>query len=211
MKTKATTYFNEYPAAELPVTARTIHVSMTKNATVFGPLPVDLDDLETLIIDYEAKLEASVGGGGKCATLDLKGAKLALSLGLRSLGNHVNSVARFDPLIVAQSGFPSYETLRRKHPGPPLEPLDLRLKHGVLPGTILVRYKPRRANSVNEVQINTGDPMDETAWKTVSIFARGRATIAGLTPGAVVWVRVRTVGLNNTYSNWCDPAQIRVL
>lgn len=211
MKTKAMTYFSEYPAAELPVVARAVHASLTKNAAVFGLLPMSLDDLDTLIRDYSAKLQAKMGGGGKPATLALKDAKLALALALRSLGNHVNGVAKHDPVVVEQSGFPSYQTLRRRHAGPPLEPLDLRLKHGVLPGTILARYRPRRANSANEVQVTESDPQDETAWRQVGFFARGRAELRGLTPGALIWVRVRTLGPKNTWSNWSDPAQIRVL
>lgn len=31
------------------------------------------------------------------------------------------------------------------------------------------------------------------------------------TPGSILWVRVRTVGLGGVMGGWSDPAQIRVL
>ncbi|MFN0080074.1 MAG: hypothetical protein ACKVY0_26710 [Prosthecobacter sp.] len=78
-------------------------------------------------------------------------------------------------------------------------------------GTILARYKSEHRPSVNEVQATTGDPNSEAAWQTKGIFKGGRAEMDGFTPGSVVWVRVRNVGLKGVTGAWSDPPQIRVL
>ncbi|MFN0080073.1 MAG: hypothetical protein ACKVY0_26705 [Prosthecobacter sp.] len=46
------------------------------------------------------------------------------------LGNYVNNIAKGDPLIVEQSGFPSYETTRTQDTSPPAVPTNLRLPPG---------------------------------------------------------------------------------
>jgi len=66
---------------------------------------------------------------------------------------------------------------------------DLRLKHAGIPGTIIA----------------------EASWTQHGIFQGGKAVLSGLTPGAIIWVRVRTVGLAGVMGAWSDPAQIRVL
>ncbi|MCA9449994.1 MAG: hypothetical protein KC931_22930, partial [Candidatus Omnitrophica bacterium] len=63
----------------------------------------------------------------------------------------------------------------------------------------------------NEVQVATGDPSEESAWETWGYFPGGRAELTGLPSGALIWVRVRSVGLKGVMGAWCDPAQIRVL
>ena len=40
---------------------------------------------------------------------------------------------------------------------------------------------------------------------------RRERVLTGLTPGLLLWVRVRTVGLKGVMGAWSDPAQIRVL
>ena len=96
-------------------------------------------------------------------------------------------------------------------PTPPAAPANLRLKQGELSGSLVARYKPERANSMNEVQTTTGDPNDEASWQTKGIYSGGRAEMDGFTPGVVVWVRVRSAGLKGVMGAWNDPAQIRVL
>ena len=48
-------------------------------------------------------------------------------------------------------------------------------------------------------------------WSTKGLYQGGRAEMDGFTPGGIVWVRVRTVGLKGVMGAWSDPAQIRVL
>jgi hypothetical protein len=123
----------------------------------------------------------------------------------------VNGLAKGDPVIVTASGFPSYSTLRTPDTAPPAAPADLRLRQGALSGSLVARYRPSRPRSMNEVQINLGDPMDEAGWKPVGLFSGGTATISDLTPGTVVWVRVRTAGLKGVMGAWSDPAKLMVI
>jgi hypothetical protein len=51
----------------------------------------------------------------------------------------------------------------------------------------------------------------EANWHTKGMFQGGRAEMSGFTPGVIVWVRVRTVGLKGVMGAWSDPAQIRVM
>ncbi len=76
---------------------------------------------------------------------------------------------------------------------------------------IIARYKPERPGSTNEVQTNITAPLSDDGWTTKGMFKGGRAELGGFTPGVVVWIRVRTVGLKGVMGAWSDPAQIRVL
>ena len=66
-------------------------------------------------------------------------------------------------------------------------------------------------NANDEVQSTTGDPNQEADWQVEGMFQGCRAELSDFTPGIVVWVRVRAVGLRAVMGAWSDPAQIRVL
>lgn len=208
---KASIDFSSYTAAELGPIAHSIHDLMTANAATFTTPPVTMAALQTLITTYDTKLIARASR----ATVDViafNEARAALEQALGVLGNYVNLTAKGDPMIVEKSGFPSYDTAHgTPDTSPPAAPADLRLRQGDLSGSILARYKPDRPGSTNEVQINTGDPNIEANWQLKGIYQGGRAEMDGFTPGAVVWVRVRTVGLRGVMGSWSDPAQVRVL
>lgn len=208
--TKAIIDFSGYTAAELGPVAQNVKDKMTANAAVFTAPPITMAALQTLITTYDAKLVARASR----ATADViafNEARDALEEGLAVLGNYVNSVAKGDPVIVEQSGFPFYETTRTPDTSPPEAPSDLKLRQGDVSGTVIARYKPQRQPSTNEVQVNTGDPNNEADWHTKGMFRGGRAELNGFTPGTVIWVRARTVGLKGVMGAWSDPAQIRVL
>lgn len=208
--TKAIIDFSGYTAAELGPVAQTIHTKTTLNAAIFTAPPITMAALLTLITTYDEKLVARTSR----ATADViafNEAREELESQLGVLGGYVNTVAKGDPVIVEKSGFPFYTTGVTPDTSPPEAPTDLKLRHGDVSGTVVARYKPRREPSTNEVQINSGDPNDEASWHTKGIFQRGRAELTGLTPGMVVWVRVRTVGLKGIMGAWSDPAQIRVV
>ena len=210
MNTKAIISFSEYSAPALSPVALAIHTALTLNAAVFGTLPVTLAALNTLINDYDTKLAAKADRS-KTATLAFNAVRADLEDALGKLGNHVNTVANGDPVIVGQSGFPSYTTDHPTDDSPPPAPLDLRLQHAKHSGGMVARFKPGRTPSMNEVQVNIGDPMNEADWQSRGHFAGGRVELSGFTPGTLVWVRVRTLGLKNNPSDWSDPAQIRML
>lgn len=207
---KAITDFSRYTAAELGPIAQHIHDQMTEHAATFPSPPVAMPDLQTLIDDYDAALAARESRA-KADVIAFNVARDELEEALGELGGYVNLKAKGDPVIVGQSGFPSYDTARTVDPSPPAAPTDLRLRHGDVSGSIVARCKPQRQPSTNEVQINTGNPATESDWHTVQIIKGGKAVLGGLTPGANVWVRVRTVGLKGVMGAWSDPAQIRVV
>jgi hypothetical protein len=210
MNTKASIDFRGYTAAEFGPLAHNIHDKMTANAATFATPPVTMAALQTLADDYDAKLIARASRA-TADVLAFNTARDELEQSLAVLGNYVNGVAKGDAVIVEQSGFPSYTTGHTVDTAPPAAPTDLRLRQGDLSGTIVARYKPERQPSTNEVQTCTSDPNVEGNWTTKGMFQGGRAELDGFTPGGVVWVRVRTVGLKGVMGAWSDPAQIRVL
>jgi len=92
---------------------------------------------------------------------------------------------------VDASGFPSYSTARTPDTSPPAEPSDVRLRQGDLSGSLVARYKPARAASMNEVQTCTGDPNAEANWHNAGLFSGGKATISGITPDGHLFMQVR--------------------
>lgn len=208
--TKAIIDFSGYTAAELGPIAQHIHDRMTANAAVFTTPPVAMADLQTLVTGYTEAL-ADRGSNATEDVIAAREARAALEEALATLGHYVNGKAKGDAMMVEQSGFPSYTTGVVADTAPPAAPTDLRLRQGALSGSLVARYKPHRRPSTNEVQVNTGDPNLESAWQTRGMFQSGRAELDGFTPGTVVWVRVRTVGLKGVMGSWSDPAQIRVL
>ena len=210
VNTKAIIDFSGYAAGDLGTTAQNIHDKLAASATVFTAPPGGLPAFQALIADYEAKRLARESN----ATEDINkfsAARDALETRLGALGSYVNGVAEGQGSIVDLSGVPSYDTSRTVDTAPPAAPRDLRLIHPNVSGGIRARYKPDRQPSVNEIQANTGDPNNEAGWVTKGLFQGGKADLTGFTPGAVIWIRVRTVGLKGVMGAWSDPAQIRVL
>ncbi len=208
--TKANIDFSGYAAAELGPLAHSIHDLMLASAVTFAAPPFTMAAFLATITDYDAKFVARANKG-KAEMVAFNDARTALEESLGVLGNYVNGVAKGDPAIVVLSGFPSYDTARTADTSAPAGPTDLRLRHGDQSGGIVARYKPDRERSTNEVQACIGDPNVEANWSTKGMFQGGRAELTGFTPGTVVWIRVRTVGLKGVMGLWSDPAQIRVL
>jgi hypothetical protein len=209
-KSKAIIYFRDYLAAELGPVAQVIHVKMCQNATTFPQPPVAMDALQTLITTYDERLAARASGAST-DVIALQQARESLEQALRVLGSHINGLAKGSPVIVEQSEFPSYTGKGPADTSPPEAPADVRLRHGKLSSFIVLRYRPKRTKSANEVQTTMGDPNEETDWLTAGVYRGGRAEIGGFTPGSLLWLRVRTIGLRGIMGAWSDPAQIRVL
>ncbi|MEQ1862579.1 MAG: hypothetical protein ABMA13_21880 [Chthoniobacteraceae bacterium] len=207
---KAVIDFSGYAAAELAPVAQMIHDKMVENAATFATPPVAMTALATLIDDFNTKLAAKASR----ATADVMAFNVArheLEGALGELGNYVNGVAKGDPMIVEKSGFPFYETAHAPDPGAPAAPQNVRLRHGDLSGEIVARYRPDRDKSMNEVQKCLGDPNVEANWVHAGMFGGGKATLGGIAPGALVWIRVRTCGNKGVMGAWSDPAQIRAV
>lgn len=208
--TKVIVDFSDYKAAVLTPAARRVHERMTENAATFGSPPLSMADFGLLVDAYEARLVARKSRSS-ADVLAYRTTRAELEVWLGKLGHYVNSVAKGDAQVCEKSGFPTYGTRSMPDVTPPAAPADLRLRHGPVSGGILARCKPARRPSSNEVQLCTGDPTDEAAWRHHGFFLGAKVLIEGLTPGVVVWVRIRTAGLKGVMGAWSDPAQIRVL
>ena len=209
MKIKASIDFTQYMATELSPIAQAIHDGMTAHAAHFPSPPITMPAFQTLITTYSAKLVARASN----ASADVLAFNLARhdrEVALHDLGSYVNLVAKGDPTLVEESGFPSYGSATPAPSGPPPAPTNLRLRAGDLPGTAQARCKPGRPNSFNVAQICTGDPNVEANWHTAMQFSGGKVIIGGLTVGGTVWVRIATVGTGGQLGPWCDPAKIVV-
>jgi len=208
--TKAIIDFSGYTGPDLFPASQTIHDEMTTNSATFGAPPLTMAAFQLLIDAFESALNKKASK----ATADIIAFNVArndLETALFKLGNYVNTTADGDPAIVVLSGFPSYETARTPDTTPPAAPQNLVVRQGDLSGTLVARYQPDRQHSINDVQTNTGDPNTETDWKPAGMFSGGKANLAGFTPGTVIWVRVRTVGLKGVMGAWSDPAKIMVV
>ncbi len=210
MSLRARIYFEELPSPELKTQAQIIHNGLAAHPDLFPNPPITLPNFQTQINDFNIKLQERQSGA-TAAVSALRRAHTALAKTLRTLGQYVNSLALNDAERIAQSGFPTYATRRPPNHAPPPAPENLVLRHGTLSGTIIARYRPFRRRSVNEVQICLANPLEEANWKTASYFRSGKAELTQLPPGALIWVRVRTLGLKGLFGPWSDPAQIRVL
>ena len=208
--TKAIIDFSGYSGPDLFPASQTIHDEMTTNAATFATPPLTMAAFQLLIDAFQSALNKKASK----ATADIIAFNVArndLETALGNLGNYVNIKADGDPSIVVKSGFPSYETARPIDTAPPAAPENLVVRQGDLSGTLIVRYRPDRQHSINDVQTNTGDPNTESDWKPAGMFSGGKANLSGFTPGTVIWVRVRTVGLKGVMGAWSDPAKIMVV
>jgi hypothetical protein len=209
-KIKAIVDFTAYSDTELGTLAQVVHDALAANAATFTAPPVTIVNFQTQITDYDTKLLAKASG----AIADINAfedARTLMEQTMAGYGNYVNIVANGNGTTVGLSGIPSYDTAHTPDTSPPAAPQNVRLTHGELSGTIIVRYKPEHSPSSNEIQIHLGDPNNEAGWVQKVLIKGGKAEIAGFAPGIVVWVRIRTMGLKGVMGAWSDPAQIRTL
>lgn len=210
MKTKCIINFAPYRNDALGPVGHIIHEEMSANATVFTDPPVSMATLLTQLNSYDQKLTAKIIGS-PADTLAFNVQRAVVEDSLRLLGLYVNQIANGDPTIVMQSGFPFYTTGRTVNTNPPAAPVAVRVEQGPTSGSMLVRFKTDRNPSMNEVEVNLVDPINENDWTKSGTYQSGRVTLSGLPPGTLVWVRVRTLGLKSVVSDWSDVAQLRVV
>lgn len=207
---KAIISFANYSATDLGPAAQHVHTKMTENAAIFTDPPVLLTVLLTLVTTYLQTLAARASR----ATADViafNDARDALVEALGKLGQYVNIKANGDAAIVEMSGFPSYDSVHAPDTSPPGAPRDVRLSHGDVSGSVILRCKTDRPGSANEVQVNSGDPNKESDWHPAGIFQGQKIVLTNLPPMTHLWVRLRTAGLKGVMGAWSDPAEISVI
>jgi hypothetical protein len=208
-KVKAVIDFSSYPGAELLPVAQTIHKGMTTAAAIFATPPMTMAALQTLIDAFDTKLTAK-SSKATADTIAFNIARHDLEDALGEVGSYVNTVAKGDKTKVDSSGFPYYDTARVANETPPAAPQNVVLRQGDLSGSFVARFRPERERSINELQTNSADPNDQSAWKHAGMFSGGKAVVGGINPGTTVWVRVRTAGLKGVMGAWSDPARMMV-
>src|SRR4051812_10992734 len=95
--------FSDYSEDDLGPTVDPIIEELTDNAVVYPDLPVDVATLTVQKGSYTTIL-GKAAYAGKAA--DLGGARLTLEGSLRDNGVYINTVAKHDPIKLAQSGYP---------------------------------------------------------------------------------------------------------
>jgi hypothetical protein len=209
-KVKAVVDFTTYPAPELTPVATMIHDKMLENVAIFVTPQVAMTVLKTAIDDYMAKLAARASNADSDEVAFFV-ARHALEADLAELGHYVNGLAKGDPVIVDASGFPSYSTARTPDYSAPAAPTNVRVRQGDVSGQWIMRYKPDRDKSMNEIQQCLSDPNVEANWTRVGMFGGGKAQNGGYAPGTTIWLRARTCGLQGIMGAWSDPAKIMVV
>jgi hypothetical protein len=208
--TKAIIDFSSYPGAALLPAAQNIQSQLVENAALFPELPSAAAPFATLIDVFEQALfkkssrATSDHIAFEVARTDLEGA-------LGDNGSYVNIVAKGNPMTVSASGYPSYETGKTADTSAPAAPIDVVVRQSVISGSFIARFRPMRRRSLTEGQTCVSDPNVEDNWKVAGLFTGGKATFSGFEPGTTVWVRFRTVGLNNVMGAFSDPAKIMVV
>jgi len=208
--TKAIIDFSGYSGPELITASQTIDDSMTPVMSQFPKCPITMAELQTLIDNCDAAL-IKKSSKAIADTLAFNVTRALLEQGLGGIGGCVNTVAKGNASVVLSTGFPYYETTNTADYSAPEAPTSLVLRHGDSSGEVVARYRPKRRKSMNEVQTCTGDPNVEANWKTVGLFSGGKATITGILPGTTIWVRVRTIGLENVMGAWSETGKIMVI
>ena len=208
---KAIIDFSHYTDGDLGPVAQGIHDTMAANtATYASPFP-SLGDILSRVSTFTTALATSMSTPSQAATMAKNNTRATLEAGLTLLGNYVNSTAQGNAGAIAESGFPSFDTVHAPVPAVRAAPQDLRLKQNTLSGSIDVRFTPFMKGDPAELQTTLGDPSLSTGWTHAATFPGSSGTISGFTPGVIVWVRVRSIGPSGTPGAWSDPAMIRVV
>ena len=95
-------------------------------------------------------------------------------------------------------------------PAGPAKLQNFRLLPGLKGGQVKTACKPDRGALTYDYEFTT-DPTKEENWKHLGVSSGCRMTFSGLTTGAVIWIRARSVGKKNVgFGPWSDPATITV-
>lgn len=132
---------------------------------------------------------------------------------LKRLAKHVELAADGDVERLEASGFKVSQGKSSKISNSFLNliPPALFLKHGPLPGTIIVRGKAVPGAMVYALQITDGDPSVPNNWREYGLHPHiNRIEIGGLTAGLNYAVRVQVIGTSGTGA-WSAPFSIMSL
>ncbi len=159
--------------------------------------------LTTARLALESAIAAALHGGTD-NTFAKNEAEAALDEAIVQTAGHVQSVAGGNEAMILSAGFDV------RKPSAPMGPLpkvgNLRADLTDKIGEILADWDSERGAREYELQRNSGDPVDDAAWKTIAFTTRSKHTDSGLPTGTKHWYRVRLMGTGGI-GPWSDPAQ----
>ncbi len=195
---------NGYNPAGLVAFANTVKTAMTGNANFATPNPT-LTAFGTLITTANTKIAAynSMVAAAETGLADRDAALAALRASFTQLGDYVQNVSAGDAVKIESSGM---SVRSQGTPTTMTQVLGLALTPGDNPGSVDAMWTPVAGVRSYESQVNTSDPNVEANWSFKQSTSKSSVTLAGLTSGAKVWVRVRAIGTNDNAGAYSDPA-----
>lgn len=144
----------------------------------------------------------------KAREMAVKAERLKLEQMLDDLADDLELTANMDQVKLATTGFDLHREPKQTGEAPEI-PQNVRLKITGVTGEVQVLLDAAERGRGYEVQ-TAPDPM-AGPWTTYDTFSSSRGIVLKDFPRAKdLWVRVRTLGPNNTKSGWSDPATILV-
>lgn len=204
MKPQVTFSFTRLPDAGLITKALFVTDSMTNNAAFPEPDPA-IPDVIALNTAFQ-KAVVAMEDGGKRRTVKKNEAREALLDALRSLATWVQGHCDNNLAILLSSGFDARKAPERAGILP--APQFLTLTNTAISGEVSTRAGSVENARSFELQSCT-DPANDPDWQHLGTFSSTRATIGGLTPGKIVWMRLRAIGSAGPGA-WSEPASVMV-
>jgi hypothetical protein len=173
------------------------------------PIWADLAALLTkLPLDVTAVTNAMAATGPGAAE-QLAAADDALSITLGNIADAANRTANVTDADLAGTGLPQVKQ-RVQLSEPPPAPLNLRLRHGKMPGSVEGAVDPIPGGNVRSYEGQWALDANAGPWSDTLTFPNSRALkFADLARGKDTWFRIRarnTIGAGP----WSDPATIMV-
>ena len=189
--------------AQLILKAKEIKTKLTGNASFTSTVP-SLTDYGALITAADTALTASDGANAtaKQKTTEKNVAMDALRRGTGQLGTSVEAISGGDAVKIQSAGM---DVKAAKTPAVmPTQVQDLALTAGDHDGELDVQWSP--VDGAKSYAIETSpEPMTAASWGNKKSVTKSKATLAGLTSGTRMWVRVHAVGAGGDGA-WSDPA-----
>jgi hypothetical protein len=183
--------------------ANIIKAALTGNASFPAPNP-SVATLGSLIATASAAVAAynALVVQAQAALAVRDSALAALCAGLTQEGAYVESASGGDVVKIESAGMSVRRARSRVGVS---QVLNLVLREGAYDGTLRASWNPDPGAKSFEIQISL-EPVTATSWAIKMTASKSSATLSGLTSGAKLWVRVRSIGAGNSTGPWSDPA-----